>query len=146
MSTTSPLTSPAFRAEIARWARDAGVTWEVHTLSRAEQGRVRAVGHELQLTVRAPDLEPGCPDCLRVHQHVRDLADAAIAGTQGERLCHVRPFEHALRFRPSTGELQPEIEVAIEIERPPDAPGAMDEARLTTLLEKALGSLGVRKH
>jgi hypothetical protein len=147
MMTGAATGSLAAREEIARWARDHKVAWEVHTFSQKEDGvaAIRAVGHEVQLTCPAPDLVPGCPRCSEVRTHVEALAHAIIAESGGEPLCTVRPFEAALRFRP--GGMQPELEVAIEIRR---AVGSQDaevqEARCKLHLEQALLALGVPHH
>ena len=139
--------SPANRLDLRRWALAHGVSWEVHPLTLARDGRAPAHGQEVQVTCRAPDLEPGCPQCLEVYRRVHDLAELAIAVAHAQRVAHVRGYEPALRFRPTTGEMQPEIELAIELAPPEgEAEGATLAARCTVRLEKSLTELGARRH
>jgi hypothetical protein len=140
---------PATRRELRQRAAELGVTWEVHALSLKQDQDLaaHAVGHEVQLTCPAPDLSPGCPECRAVHDHLRALAEEAIAAADGDPLCTVRPFEPVLRFRPGLGTLQPEIEVAIEIRRAEGVPDADRlEALCTRHVEESLVALGVKHH
>jgi hypothetical protein len=139
--------TPAEGEEAGRWAREHGVAFEVHALAQKEDGAptARTVGHEVQLTCPAPDLVPGCPRCARVRGHVEALARAIVAEAGGGPLCTVRPFEAALRFRP--GEVQPEIEVAIEVRRAGGAREAeVQEARCAGHLARSLLAMGVPRH
>ena len=118
------------------------VRWEVHPLVQAWDGDgLRQSGHEFQFTCRAPDLDPGCPRCAAAYDRIRDVALAALPGGELGAMCHLRPFETALRFRPGPDLLEPEIELDVEVEGV--AAGDPRERLCVLAIEERLRALGI---
>jgi len=133
---------------LEEWIREHKVTCEV--LSHFEMhgtARVR-VGYDLTLSARHPlplHDDPGCPECYRIHDTLRELALRALPdGRQVGRVA-IAPFHAALHMRPES-RWNPEVLLEVEVRHPHGtfSPPEAEEEACVRKAQQTLAALGVR--
>lgn len=142
--------------ELREFIRDHQVCWETRPITAILGDDPRQVGFELELrAVHGPSShkpKPGCPECQRLFQELRKLAEAIFPHEHRPSRYEIRPFDHSFHLDPSRGfrpevALRPEIVLRIEILDRKDyfQPDEACEISCLKEMEQSLKELGARK-
>lgn len=134
---------PALR----EWIRDHQVTWELQShYEYTGQQKVHA-GFDLALFARHPEPlqdDPGCPECLRIHQALRDVVAIALPASRPTGGFSISPFVPVLAMRAESN-WKPEVELDVAVYQPGGVePSDADEAECVHAMEDELRRLGAQ--
>ncbi len=141
-----PALAPARAIRLVEIVSQHRVRWEVWPERRCFRGKIKQIGFEMDLIgdhdgpYHSP--LPGCDDCLRVYEALREVAVFALPKHDGEARYEFDPFDHALHY--SRGETMGHITLQLRIlhsdrfDAPPDA----SEREFLEEIESRLSALG----
>lgn len=134
---------------LAEWIREHKVTYEI--LPHFEMhgsARVR-VGYDLTLSARHASLheDPGCPECYRIHDTLRELVLKAFPEGQHASRVEIAPFHAALHMRPES-KWSPEVLLEVEVTHAHGtfSPAEAEDEACVRKAQEVLGALGVRSN
>lgn len=134
-------------APLREWVRSHHVTWERKGHFELAEGRMVHAGYDVTLFALHPQPlhdDPGCPECLRIHSSLRNVASVALGDSRPAGGLAIAPFAPRLSMRAESN-WAPEVELDVEVfqagaVKPSDA----DEDACIQSMEKALLRLGAR--
>jgi hypothetical protein len=134
-------------AALREWVRSHQVTWERKAHFELAEGRMVHAGYDVTLFALHPlplHDDPGCPECLRIHASLRDVASIALGDSRPGGGLDIAPFAPKLSMRAESN-WAPEVELDVEVFQPGAvAPSDADEDACVQSMEKGLLRLGAR--
>jgi hypothetical protein len=105
------------------------------------------VGYDVALYALHPQALhdcPGCDECLRIHQSLRDVASAALKDLRPQGGLAVEPYTPTFAMR-AESDWAPEVELDVEVfQQGPVAESDADEDACIHAMENELRRLGAR--
>jgi len=135
-------------AALSEWVREHRVTWEIGALQELVDHHPAAVGFELRLFGRHrthAQVNPGCPECLALHQRLRAIAAAAFPREERPTRYEVEPFDSAFHLRPES-DWAAEVQLTVRIVHADGYLRPLDECekRCADEIQSALRRMGVQ--
>ena len=99
------------------WIRDHKVTWELGPWQEMVDHHPAVVGFELRLLARhIPHAhpQPGCDQCVRVYQWLREIALGALPRDHRPTRYEFEPFDASFHLRPEA-DWAPEVQLTVHI-------------------------------
>ena len=138
---------PGSDAALQEWVRSHHVTWERQPHFELSHGRRVHVGYDVSLFALHPSpihACPGCDECARIHQGLRQVASTALASLRRDGGLAVEPYTPALAMRAESG-WAPEVELDVEVfQQGPVTESDADEDACIHAMENELRRLGAR--
>ena len=138
---------PSSEAALREWVRSHHVTWERQPHFELAGGRKVQVGYDVTLFALHPQPLhdcPGCNECLRIHQSLRDVATTALRDLRPNGGLAIGPSAPAFAMR-AESDWAPEVELDVEVyQQGPVTESDADEAACIQAMEDELRRLGVR--
>jgi hypothetical protein len=132
---------------LREWVRSHQVTWERKPHLELVEGRMVHSGYDVTLFALHPlplHEDPGCPECLRIHRSLRDLATTVIGDSRSAGGLAIAPFTPTLSMRAESN-WAPEVELDVEVLQPGAVTASdADEDVCIQAMEKELLRLGAR--
>ncbi len=135
-------------AALAQWVLEHKVTWEIGPLQELVDHHAATVGFELRLFGRhRPDARanPGCHECLALHQRLRAIAAAAFPRDDRPSRYEIEPFDGAFHLRPEA-DWTNEVQLTVRIVHGNGYLRPLDECekRCADEIQAALRRMGVQ--
>lgn len=139
---------PGSELSLREWISTHRVTWELLPHFAAVDDGTEQVGYDLALYARHPPRlvdDPGCPECIRIHDGLRDVVARALPHDQAPDTVAIAPFRPQIAMRAESG-WEPEVELDVEVlHRGGHGHADSSDAAHAHALEAGLLRLGAQK-
>jgi hypothetical protein len=138
---------PGSDVALREWVRSHHVTWERTPRYELAEGRKVHVGYDVALFALHPEPLhdcPGCDECLRIHESLREVASTALGDRRTGGGLAIEPFRPTFAMR-AESDWAPEVELDVEVfQQGPVTESDADEDACIQAMENELRRLGAR--